>query len=308
MKKEIRNLPESIRARLNNYARENQTTFNSVFYIYAFECFLHRLSVSKNCDKFVLKGGVAFIGWGIPLRRVTKDIDFQAYTENAIENIVSIIKDICLQSIETDDGMSFDEESVSGVPIRETADYQGVRIFFTGRLGVAVIHMVIDVSFGNVITPSAISVQFPTILGNPTFQLNCYPCETTIAEKFHAITDSGGYNDRFKDHYDLWVIKEEFEIRGEVLIDAIVATFTTRKSTIPSVPPTALTKRFAIEKQQSWMHFLRNNVNGNVSGLHDFEEVTEEINDFLLPLLQSIAEDREFNAKWVPRQGWLSPK
>jgi predicted nucleotidyltransferase component of viral defense system len=304
MKIEIRNLPESIRVRLNNYARENHRTFQSVFYLYAFECFLRRLSYSKYGEKFILKGGVAFLGWGIPLRRVTKDIDFQGYTENSIENIVEIMKEICCQPVDPDDGMVFNADSLTGTPIMETAAYQGIRVSFTGSLGVAVIYMLIDVSFANVITPSVLSVEFPPILGAHTFKLHCYPCETTIAEKFHAITDSGVYNDRYKDFYDLWMITKEFEIQGEILKASIVATFTARKSEIPQTPPIALTKEFAAEKQQAWRGFIRKNVSGDTSTLENFHDVIMKINEFLQPVLSSIAENHEYSHRWLPDQGW----
>jgi hypothetical protein len=305
MRNSIKNLPESIRARLNNYARDNQRTFQSVFYLYAFECFLRRLSVSKYYDKFILKGGVVFLGWGIPMRRVTKDIDLQGYIDNSIENIIKIIKEICLQPIDDDDGMVFNADSVTGMPIMETAAYKGTRVLFIANLGASVIYMQIDVSFANIITPSPKVVEYPTILETPKFPLNCYPCETTISEKFHAITDSGLYNDRYRDFYDIWIIKEQFEIQGDALKSAIIATFDHRNTVIPANPPAALLEEFAKSKQQLWQSFLKKNVSGDIQEILAFDNVTSQIISFLLPVLQSISNKTNFNSIWIPTSGWM---
>ena len=56
----------SIRARLSNYAREQNYTYHEVLQYYAIERFLFRLAQSKYRDTFVLKGGVAFFACDFP--------------------------------------------------------------------------------------------------------------------------------------------------------------------------------------------------------------------------------------------------
>jgi hypothetical protein len=244
------------------------------------------------------------LGWGVPLRRLTRDIDFQGLTENSIEGVVEIIKEICLQPIDPSDGMTFNADTVVGLRIMETGTYQGVRISFLGRLGVSTIYMYLDISFGNVVTPSPLSVELKPLLGLPTFQLSCYTVETAIAEKFHAITVSGMYNDRWKDYYDIWLIKNHCSIEGDVLQKALVATFHNRDTPVPPISPKTLTTEFAASEQQGWSSFLRKNVSGDATRLQNFSEIMGELIDFLLPVLQSIARRTEYAHQWVPGVGW----
>ena len=105
MSKEVRNLPASIHDRLLHLAKQNGLTFDQVFYYYALEGLLHRLSQSRHAQSFVLKGGLMFFGWGLPLRRPTRDIDLQGYTTNTVENLVEIIQEVCSVPINPPDGM-----------------------------------------------------------------------------------------------------------------------------------------------------------------------------------------------------------
>ena len=75
MTKTPKNLVASVQARLNNLARGQGRIHQELLQYYAIERFLYRLSESQFRDSFVLKGGVVFIAWRIPLRRPTRDID-----------------------------------------------------------------------------------------------------------------------------------------------------------------------------------------------------------------------------------------
>jgi hypothetical protein len=66
-----RDLAASVRARLNNRAREQGRPFQELLQYYAIERFLYRLAQSRYRQSFVLKGGVVFFSWGISLRRPT---------------------------------------------------------------------------------------------------------------------------------------------------------------------------------------------------------------------------------------------
>lgn len=66
MKKEIKNLPASIHTRLKRRAVETQHSFQELFYFYAFEGFLHRLSLSQYGSRLILKGGLAFRKFFLP--------------------------------------------------------------------------------------------------------------------------------------------------------------------------------------------------------------------------------------------------
>jgi len=53
MRKEIKNLPTSVHDRLNNLARERNRPFQELFYYYAIERFLYRLSNSQHVNNWL---------------------------------------------------------------------------------------------------------------------------------------------------------------------------------------------------------------------------------------------------------------
>lgn len=123
----------SVSARLANCAREQNYTFQEVLQYYAIERFLYRLAQSRYRDIIVLKGGVAFIAWRIPLRRATRDIDLHERGSDSVEHLETLIKEICELTVQPD-GMSYDANSVDSSVIQDQADYQGIRMRFIGFL------------------------------------------------------------------------------------------------------------------------------------------------------------------------------
>ena len=134
------NITASVRQRLLNKARETDRPFSELLQYFAMERFLYRLSQSLHKKKFILKGALTLIAWRVPATRPTMDIDFLGITDNRVEAIVAIVKDICRQDVEPD-GLLFDPDSVEGEDIVNDADYGGVRIRFRGTLGTARITM-----------------------------------------------------------------------------------------------------------------------------------------------------------------------
>lgn len=62
MKKDIKNIQSSIRARLQNKAEETSRPFSEILQYYGMERFLYRFSRSKYADKFILKGALIVYG------------------------------------------------------------------------------------------------------------------------------------------------------------------------------------------------------------------------------------------------------
>ena len=61
-----------------------------------------------------------------------------------------------------------------------------------------------NIGFGDVVTPSPIDLDYPTLLESlPAVNILAYSLETVIAEKFHAVVDLADQNSRMKDYYDL---------------------------------------------------------------------------------------------------------
>ena len=117
----------SLKAIINNIAKENKVSAQSVLQTYMLERLLERISISKYKDNFILKGGMLISAMlGID-SRTTMDIDTTIkgfkLTE---ENIINIINEIC--NIKIDDGVTFEVQKIE--LIREDDDYGGYRITF----------------------------------------------------------------------------------------------------------------------------------------------------------------------------------
>ena len=81
----------------------------------------------------------------------------------AVGELVEVIRACAAVSVE-DDGLRFDPAAVTGEAIRLDADYDGIRIRCRANLGNARIPMQVDVGFGDVVTPAARDIVYPTLL------------------------------------------------------------------------------------------------------------------------------------------------
>jgi hypothetical protein len=251
------NLSASIHQKLLNKATAEQRPFNELLQYYTIERFLYRLGSSPYSQRFVLKGALVFLAWQAPLTRPTRDIDFLGFTENSVENLVQIVREICDLAVEPD-GLSFDPKSMEGEIIKEDADYQGIRVKFLGYLGNARINMRLDVGFADIVTPAPNEMEIPTILdGLNKPCIRAYPPETVIAEKFQAMVVLGTVNSRMKDFFDLWYMARSMEFEMGLLREAIENTFRQRNTLLPDKMPNALIEKFASQKQVQWTAFLR---------------------------------------------------
>jgi hypothetical protein len=247
----------SVRQRLQNAARGMNRPFQEVLQYYAMERFLYWLARSPHARRFVLKGALLFRAWDAPASRPTKDIDLLGRMENRVEAVVPVFRAVCEQPVEPD-GMAFHAHTVVGAPIREDADYAGVRVTFLATLQNARVAMQVDVGFGDVVTPAARPTIYPTLLDFPAPRLQGYSRETVVAEKFEAMVKLGLVNSRMKDFYDIWLLARQLDLDGPTLASAITRTFANRKTAVAPLP-FALTAAFAADasKQTQRRAFLR---------------------------------------------------
>ena len=163
MKKEIKNIGASVKARLLKLAKKYQIDFNRMLLLYVQERFLCRLSKSKYKVNFILKGGLLMYGRYQEKARSTKDIDLSAdRIRNKEEKILQIIHEII--GIEIEDGIVFDLDSVSIEQITERLEYGGFRIKLKGSLDAAVQILQIDIGFKDIIYPTPIGFEYPVLL------------------------------------------------------------------------------------------------------------------------------------------------
>ena len=301
--KNVKNIAASIRQRLLNKAKENSRPFNEILQYYGLERFLYRLSASKYADKFILKGALLFTVWQQSEIRSTVDIDLLGTTSNEPEAITKVFRDICKAKVE-DDGLRFDDSSITAEQITVDADYQGVRVQLYGYLGTARIRVQVDIGFSDVITPGPEIYDYPTILDLPEPKLNCYNKETMIAEKLQAMVKLDILNSRMKDIYDIWVLSRRFEFKSTSLKSSIVNTFNRRETEVTE-NITTFTERYYQndEKLKQWQGFLRKSKVSDVS--QDLSEITGDIKNFIEPVLTSIVHAKEFKKTWKPElQKW----
>ena len=216
--------PMSLKAIINNIAKENKVSAQSVLQTYMLERLLERISISKYKDNFILKGGMLISAMlGID-SRTTMDMDTTIkgfkLTE---ENISYIIKEIC--NIKIDDGVTFEVQNIE--LIREDDDYGGYRITFKANYMESMpVIMKIDVTTGDKITYKEIRYSFDLMLEDRKFQIWSYNLETVIAEKFESIIKRGILGTRVRDFYDIYMLlnTQAKNINFNTLKDAIYST------------------------------------------------------------------------------------
>jgi len=245
-----------------------------------------------------------FAVWRQSQIRSTVDIDLLGKINNEPEAITKVFRDICKVKVE-DDGMRFDDSSVTAEQITVDADYQGVRVQLYGYLDTARIRVQVDIGFSDVITPGPERYDYPTILGLSEPKLNCYNKETMIAEKLQAMVKLDILNSRMKDIYDIWVLSRRFGFDGPSLQRSIINTFKQRETEVTE-NITIFTERYFQddEKLQQWRGFVRKSKVSDVP--KELGHITEEIKNFIQPVLISIVKNEDFKKIWRPEsQRWL---
>ncbi|MBI3172909.1 MAG: nucleotidyl transferase AbiEii/AbiGii toxin family protein [Chloroflexi bacterium] len=303
MKEPVKNIAASILARLRKQADEMNRPFAEILQYYAMERFLYRLSKTKYAGKFVLKGGLLFYVWDLPMRRPTRDIDFRGYVSGDRENLLKIVTAV-MEVSAPEDGLVFDPKSVSAEETQLEADYRGVRVRLIAMLERTRIPVQIDIGFSDELTSKAEAIEYPNILpGLKTVHMKGYPKESVVAEKFHAMTRFGDLNSRLKDFYDLWLMSATFEFDSLSLQKALETTFKNRDTVLPAERPISLTAEFASRNQTHWANFLKRMELANQDN-DNFSDVVEQVWEFIWPPLQAILSKTRSAQKWTPEKGW----
>ena len=253
-------LAASVRARLLNIAKAEQTDFNSVLVRYALERFLYRLGQSAQADHFVLKGAMLFNLWYAMPHRPTRDVDLLGFGSSDLGSIAQAFREIV--NVVGQDGIVFDAASVHVEEIRKNAGYAGARVIVSAELARARCKTQIDVGFGDAVTPGPVDAVYPVLIADfAAPRLRTYPVYTVVAEKLQAMVLLGMTNSRLKDYLDLSVLLEREALDPATLAAAIAATFTRRGTALPTALPIGLSDEFANDKsrQALWVAFLKKN-------------------------------------------------
>ncbi len=123
----IKNIAASVRTRLKSIADKEHKQFDFILMLYMIERLLFRLSNTRYKDCFILKGGLLLYTIMQDKARPTKDIDFLAkQMSNEMDSIQQVFKEIC--SVDYNDGLKFDINSMITEKIKEDEEYEGVRV------------------------------------------------------------------------------------------------------------------------------------------------------------------------------------
>jgi len=299
-----RNTAASIRDRLRALSRERKRDFNFLASLFCRERYLFRLGCSRYRDNLVLKGGLLLLNSVKTLETPTKDIDLLGIgIPRDIESLKKIVAEI--GAIETEDGVRFETQDLTGEEIIKEGGYPGVRLKFGAFIGDALFHMQIDFGFGDIVVPGPVEVEYSTLLDFPPPILKAYSFESVIAEKFEAMVDLGLGNSRMQDFLDLYVLASSQELDSRTLHEAIKQTFTTRKTSL-DVDNIVFNGTLSEDSliQTRWSRFV------NRPGITDrstgFDVVIKTITMFLKPVFASINEGSSLDAHWNPQSSsWI---
>ena len=293
----------SVRQRLLTLAQSRNWEFNRVLARYGVERVLCRLAASPHGERFLLKGATLFTVWEGSPHRATRDLDLLGLQRRSLEELVALFREIVAAPVQPD-GLEFGD--VTAEPIRASMEVGGIRILLRAELAKARITVQVDVGFGDATVPPPVRVEFPTLLDTPRPKLWAYAPETVIAEKLEAMVRLGTANTRMKDFFDVWHLAQSSAFEGDVLENAIRATFAARNTLLPTGPVTGLTAAFGDDpvKRIQWIAFVQQA--GVAETVPPLPGVVMALEKFLGPILRAsrVSEVRP-RQRWVPKQGWL---
>jgi hypothetical protein len=298
--KVIKNSAASIRVRLLDHAKLHGDDYQRVLTRFAIERLLFRLSQTEATERYVLKGAMLLVTWPEHVFRPTGDLDLLGQGDPDPTAIVELFTRICQVEV-FDDGIVFDPATLKVAPVREANTYQGVQLSLKGELAKAVVHVQVDIGFGDYVYPSPTRQTFPSLLPDlPVANILMYPPETVVAEKFEAMIRFGEANGRIKDFHDIWITTRTFAFDLPSIVEAVGGTLRRRETTIPTEMPVGLTESFAkiAEERGLWSGFLRRNP--PTLRPPPFADLQEELRRFFGPVIVSLALPEGAKGRWSP--------
>ncbi len=285
----------SVKDRLKNQAKADGRTMQDELVTYGLERTIYRLCVSKYAERFTLKGGIFLYAlFDGNFARATMDIDLLAQQiSNDAEEMKRVFRDIF--SIECEDALRFDLDSLEVINITEFKEYHGVNVSIMGYLDRTKIPVSIDIGFGDVIYPERMQMDFPVLLDMEIPKVYAYSIYSVIAEKFEAFVSLGLANGRYKDFYDIYVLSANYELDGNELKNAVIETFTHRETGFDDI--VAFESDFTEDsiRQGRWNAFIKKK---KAMMKVEFAEAIEQSKKLLMPIVEAIEQSQSFNKKW----------
>ena len=200
--------PMQLKALIKNKAAEKNISAQLVMQNYMLERLLERISLSRFKNNFILKGGFlisAIVGLDT---RATMDLDTTikgfTLTHDTLRGIFDEVLDI-----EVADDVHFKLAGISDIRLGD--DYPGIRVALKANYPPISVPLTVDVTTGDVITPSEIEYTFPLMFDDRSISVLAYSLETVLAEKLETVLSRSTANTRPRDYYDVHVL---YTLRG----------------------------------------------------------------------------------------------
>lgn len=276
MIKTARQLKDKIRNLSGGDSKKAQSFIRN----YIMEEFLLRLSLSEYKDRFILKGGMLVSSLAGINSRATMDIDttVKAVSLN-LQEATKAIETIC--AVPVDDNISF--HITAGTDIMEEHDYPGIRFSLEAKFDSLIQPVKIDISTGDIITPSAIEYSYKMMFEEKSIRLMTYNIETLLAEKFETVLSRSTENTRMRDFYDIVIISGTTNYDNQILKKAFLRTAAKRDTEkyIDSSSSTFEEIKNSETMKNLWYSFIRNNwYVDNISWEDAINTITELFNQF----------------------------
>ena len=194
-------------------------------------------------------------------------------------------------------------DSLEVINITEFKDYHGVNVSIMRYLDRTRVPVSIDIGFGDVVYPERMRMIFPVLLDMEAPEVYAYSIYSVIAEKFEVFVSLGLANGRYKDFYDIYVLSANYDLDGNELKNAIIETFTHRKTGFDYIA--AFESDFTEDsvRQGRWRAFIKKK---KAMMKVEFEEAIAQSKKLLLPIVEVIEEDKEFNQRWdKDKKEWI---
>lgn len=262
------------------------------FQRFALERLLARLEDTPHAGGYAVKGGMLMLCLPGAANRPTEDLDLSSSRDIGLDELVAVLREVCAAAPRQEDGLTFELDEGKCRTLKVDSPHPTVRAMIDAQLhnryGAVRIRLMLDVSQGEGIHPELRRVRLPqTCKGFEPPEVPCYPWETVVAEKIHAIVCRGATNTRMKDYYDLVNIAANTDIPAERFAEALVVTFSGMSTPIET-EPYGLTGDFAEDKEGEWKAFCGRRKLGHAPAT--MAEAVERVRGFAAPLLARAAE------------------
>lgn len=266
-----------LKARIKNLALKHHISAQAVLQNFMLERLLERISLSTYKDRFILKGGMLIASLVGIDSRTTMDMDatLTGYSLSE-ETLQATLSDIC--DMQLSDDTTFILNYIE--PIRDDNEYGGFRVAILAKYESINTSLKLDITTGDVITPSAVQYAFHSGFEKKTISVWAYNIETILAEKVETILRRGLLNTRLRDFYDVYILVKTKKINKKLFISALNATTQQRGSlaTLQDNENILTIIKTDVTLIQRWQLYVEENYYARDI---EFEEIIDTLNNLM---------------------------